>query len=344
MRIVRSIVLSVFILLCGCSTSYYSVKTSGYSKDNFVSIDSFCKSNKLQYSFDTIDDMVRLHSDDKEIRMLLNSRLGYFNGSIFNVKSAPFYSKGTIFIPRKLQEIISVSKISDFKPVYNIKTIVIDPGHGGKDPGAVSPTGFYEKTVNMKVAQYLKKDLEKKGFKVILTRYKDVYLTLQQRVDVAKNHDADLFISIHANSNRSRYVSGIEVYYLSPSRLNSQQRAVKLAKTGTIWPKKVPFDARVILWDMLLTKNYGLSVECAHNLYFTFKKLGFKVKPPRQAPFYVLRYAYVPSVLVEIGYLSNKYEEKILRKTYYQKQIADTIASSVVSLNSRYTQVVKDKE
>jgi N-acetylmuramoyl-L-alanine amidase len=79
-----------------------------------------------------------------------------------------------------------------------------------------------------------------------------------------------------------------------------------------------------------------LSVEFSHLLYFNFKNLGFKVRPPKRAPFYVLRRAYVPSVLVEIGYLSNRYEERFLRKNTYQRQIAEALSLGVISLNSQY--------
>ncbi len=87
---------------------------------------------------------------------------------------------------------------------------------------------------------------------------------------------------------------------------------------------------------MIFTKNYALSVDLSHSLYFSFKNLGFNVKPPKKAPFYVLRLAYAPSVLVETGYLSNRYEERWLRKTSYQKQIAEAIALAIASMNKQY--------
>jgi N-acetylmuramoyl-L-alanine amidase len=92
----------------------------------------------------------------------------------------------------------------------------------------------------------------------------------------------------------------------------------------------------VILWDLLLTKNYALSVDLSHAVYFSFKNLGFTITPPKKAPFYVLRLAYVPAVLVEIGYLSNRYEERTLQRRSYQKQIAEAITLGVVSLSKEY--------
>ncbi len=335
----------IFIFVAGCaSTSTSRRARRGVATQEFVESSEFCSKHNLSLSFDTLDDMVRLSNNEKEMRVLLNSLVGYLNGGIFYLKDMPYYSRGKIFLPEELDEIISSENVLSLRQTFEIKTIVVDPGHGGKDPGAVSPTGLEEKNLNLKVAKLLQEDLEKRGFKVILTRARDVFLTLQERVDVAKKYNADLFVSIHSNSNKADYISGIEVYHLSPSRSDSTERAVNLAKTDNEWRDQVPFDARAILWDMMLTKNYALSVEFSHAFYHTFRDMGFEVKTPRKAKFYVLKNAYVPSVLVEMGYLSNAYEEKVLRKPYYQKQIADTIARSIVNLTKRYKKLAKENE
>jgi len=323
-------------LLSGCVTVSQKSPPLSFSSVDYIDIESFCKKHNLKYNFDTIDDIVTLFSPDREIKILLGSHIGSCDGMIFRLEEPPVYFKGKILIPSQLGTAIFSRKLTTFRPLFAINTIVIDPGHGGKDPGAISPKKLKEKTVNLSISKYLKAELEKQGFRVFLTRSNDKYLSLKERVVFAKNHNADLFISIHANSNHSRKVQGVEVYYLSPSRLNSQERSLKLAKSEGFEAKELPFNAKAILWDMLISKNYSFSVELSNILYFNFKNLGFKVKSPKRAPFYVLRYAYVPSVLVEVGYLSNYYEEKILRKKYYQKQIAETIAFAVNSLKKRY--------
>ncbi|MBU1112493.1 MAG: N-acetylmuramoyl-L-alanine amidase [Candidatus Omnitrophica bacterium] len=329
------------LFFSGCATTAQRRSGMPASVNNYLSLDEFCKKYNFEYSFDTLDDVISLNSPDKEMKLLLNSTVVLYNGSAVFLKVEPLYYNGRILLPPQLVELVSRGPLASFKPTFNFKTIVIDPGHGGKDPGAISCNGLQEKKINLIVAGYLKEDLERQGFKVIMTRTSDSYLTLAQRTNIAKKYHADLFVSIHANSNRSSSVQGCEIYYLSPSRLNSLERALKLAKSESFRSKKLDSDTETILWDLLIARNHALSSEISNMLYFTFKNLGFSVKPPKQAPFYVLRFAYVPAVLVEMGYLSNSYEEKALRKKYYQKQVAQAIALGIVSLNKHYAELPK---
>lgn len=331
----------ICLTLAGCATTHYKGSRRAASIRDYVELESFCKKHNFSYSFDTIDDIIHLSSESKEIKLLLNSSVAVQNGSFLQLKNPPLYHKGKILLPPHLDKFIAKGAVVFFKPAFQLKNIVIDPGHGGKDPGAISRRGLQEKKINLIIAGCLKQELERQGFKVTMTRSKDVYLTLAERTNIAKRHNADLFISIHTNSNHSSSVHGAEIYYLSPSRLNSRERAVRLAKSGSFYGKELGLDTKTILWDLLITKNHALSVEISDILQFTFKSLGLKIAPPKQAPFYVLRFAYVPSVLVEVGYLSNSYEEKALRKKHYQKQLAQAIALGVSSLNKRYSETAK---
>lgn len=330
--------------LTGCaarSSNFRTFSAVNVSSSQFIDLESFCEKYGFQYELDMLDDLIRISSmDGREIKLIINSFVGFFNGRTIYLKNLPLYSQGTIYLPRELEKVVFSKETASFSPVYSIKTIVIDPGHGGRDPGAVSMGGMYEKDLNLKVSNYLKEELESKGFNVILTRVQDKYLSLEERVNVAKESNADLFISVHANSNHARFIRGVEVYYLSSSRFNSQERAVALSKKERGKFNHLSPDVKTIIWDLLLTKNYSLSIEFVNNLYLTFKNLGFKVVPPKSASFFVLKSAYVPSILVEMGYLSNREEENILKRKSYQKQIAQAIALSVFSLNNSYTNLV----
>lgn len=339
----RLYLLLIILFFTACATTSGRYPGTGYGSSGYVYIGDFCKKHNLQYDFDTLDDVVKIFSKEKDIRLILNSNIVYFNGSTLSLSDSPKYLNGKLFVPGDLEGKIFSKEPVLYKSIFTINTVVVDPGHGGNDPGAISCRGMKEKDLNLKIAKYLKEELEARGFRVILTRDRDVFISLQGRVNVAKRNKADIFISIHGNSNRSKRIRGAEMYYLSPNRFNSQERALKLTKEENFCPGKIAPDAEAILWDLLLTKNYSLSVDLSHSLYFSFKNMGLSVRPPKKAPFYVLRLAYVPSVLVETGYLSNKYEEKWLRKESYQRQIAEAIALAVVSMNKQYNNLASSK-
>lgn len=331
---------SLFILLaagCARGPQFKQHPGSFYARKNLVELGDFCQRNNLRYNYNTLDDVIQLSSNKLDLKLLIASSIAYCNGRVINLSRSPVYKNGNIFIPLELEKIISSTFLPQREHFF-IKTIVIDPGHGGRDPGAISRTGLKEKTVNLKVARYLKQELENEGFNVYLTRNRDLYLTLDQRVEVARRKSADLFISMHANSNPSRSVRGFEVYYLSERYFDKSKQLRKLTSHA-------PFNCRgqtlskqtgQRTWDSFLAKNNRLSLRYANSLRATIQTLGFSTKSPRGAPFYVLKYAYVPSVLVEIGYLSNSREEKMLRKNYYLRQIAKGISLSVVKFNRAY--------
>jgi N-acetylmuramoyl-L-alanine amidase len=323
----------VIIALAGCA----SVPARYPSQQGFVAIDSFCRAHNLEYNFDTVDDIIRIYSSDLETRLMLNSTVGYHNGNVFFMSQQPFYVQGQVFLPRDLESRLYGGEQANFGVPFMVNTVVIDPGHGGKDPGAVSSWSGREKDINLRVAKELESELKKRGFRVVMTRSRDMYLPLEDRVAVAKRYNADLFISIHSNANRSHYMSGVEVYYLTPTKLDSPGRSLQLARVNEGWQGKVNFSTRAILWDMVLTKSYSLSLESANIFYTTLRNMGYKVKPPKAANYHVLRNAYTPAILVELGYVSNPEEGRMLRQPKYQKQLAQSLASSIVYLNRRHT-------
>ena len=337
------LILSIAIFIGGCATVTTKYPRAEKATPSYMELNRFCKKYDLKPNFNTLDDIIHLSSPRMDIRLLIDSSYMLYNERIFSLRNHPYYSRGIIFIPIEVGKIITSHPFmlrKKAKPV-SIKTIVIDPGHGGKDPGAISPRGLKEKYITLKVAKLLKKELQAQGFRVYLTRNKDIYLTLRQRVQLAKIYNADLFISVHVNANRSRKIRGVEVYYLSERYFDSESKAVVMAENAPLSSDrgKLTKDTQRIVWDLLCNENNKESLDLANTIVYTLRRMGFKVRSPRGAPFYVLKYAYVPSVLVEIGYLTNYYEEKLLKTHYYQKQIAHGIALSIDLLNRRYTRL-----
>ena len=216
-----------------------------------------------------------------------------------------------------------------------VKRVVIDAGHGGKDPGAIGPTGLREKDVVLKisekVASRLKKDL---GCQVIMTRKKDRFLPLTQRTAIANAKKADLFVSIHANAAPSRRASGVETYFLN---FALDKEAMRVAARENATSTKSIGDLKNILNDIMKNTKVDESSrlagyvqkEVVKNLR---KKYGnVKSKGVKQAPFFVLIGARMPSVLVEVSFISNRKEEKRLKSDRYLDRVAEGIVNGIKS-------------
>ena len=218
--------------------------------------------------------------------------------------------------------------------------IVIDAGHGGKDPGCIGKGGTQEKTVVLSVAKKLKNKLDTNGFKTFLTRSSDVYLKLAERAEIAEKKKADLFISLHANANPSRDMKGFSIYTLSEKA--SDEEAQKLADSENAADKidvngfeRFSKDIRVALSSLQQHAVAELSEEYANGCAKSFNssKIEQQKGPAvRHAPFAVLR-STVPGALIELGHLSNKTEEKMLKTDAHQNKLVDAIVKSVKSYN-----------
>ena len=223
--------------------------------------------------------------------------------------------------------------IKDASPAPALRRIVIDAGHGGKDPGAVGPSGVLEKDVTLKLAKELAKELTRQiGCEVILTRNADVYLPLEERTAIANKVGADLFISLHANANKSRKAFGIETYYLNFSK-NDKAAAVAARENGT--SLKQVSDLELILFDLManakINESSRLATEIQKSLVHRMGKKYSNVRDlgVRQGPFYVLLGATMPSVLVETAFISHPREEKRLVSRAYQQSAAQAIAAAI---------------
>ena len=210
------------------------------------------------------------------------------------------------------------------------KIIVIDPGHGGKDPGAVSGK-LYEKDVVFRLAKKIEK-LSKnyEGIEVKLTRNKDIFLPLEERAAIANTMNGDLFISLHANSFKDKNVGGMEIYHLDNTR---DEYTSKLARVENKISENVTL-LDTILVDMTMSYYVGDSLDYAagigKGLKKDLKKYGVKIRGYNKgALFYVLVGARMPSLLFEIGYITNKTERELFQKDEYLETIAKSLLDSI---------------
>ncbi len=215
-----------------------------------------------------------------------------------------------------------------------IRKIVIDPGHGGKDPGAIGMGGLKEKDVTLRLARMLRDKLASKiHSKIIMTRDRDVFIPLEERTAIANSQDADLFISIHINSNMKRTASGVETYTLN---ISNDEEAKRVAARENSTSRRSVSNLEFILNDLIKTAKSNDSIGLATAVHESLvKKLKDKFKDIRSngvkgAPFYVLVGTKMPSILVEVSYISNPLEEKRLQDENYLRQIIDGISSGVL--------------
>ena len=215
-----------------------------------------------------------------------------------------------------------------------VKTIVVDPGHGGRDPGARGPAGTREKDVVLGIAKRLARILKKElGCRVIMTRRSDRYLPLTQRTAIANANKADLFISIHANAAPTRRLRGIETYFLN---FALDEDAMRVAARENATSKKRISELKSILNDILknskVKESSRLAKKVQYNLVRTLKRRYKNVRNlgVKQAPFFVLIGARMPSILVETSFISNPQEERRLRSSAYQDALARGIAKGVI--------------
>lgn len=216
------------------------------------------------------------------------------------------------------------------------KLVIIDPGHGGQDPGAIGANGMYEKTIVLAVGLELKNQLEAAGYRVKMTRESDVFLKLHDRVKFARQNKADLFISLHADSIRDAKVTGASVYTLSDkaSDKESEKLAERENKADLIAGIDLSHqedDVAGILIDLAARDTMNQSHFLATRVLTNFSGNSIKTidGTPKSAGFAVLKALDIPSILVEMGYLTNRAEVERLSSAAHRRKIAAALKSSI---------------
>lgn len=222
-----------------------------------------------------------------------------------------------------------------------IRKIVVDPGHGGHDSGAVGYGGMMEKDVVLDVGKKLRKILtEELGVEVIMTRDTDIFIPLEERTAIANTAGADLFLSLHCNASRNKKASGIETFFLN---FASDEASMRLAARENATTTKNISDLQAILNDLMLNSKVNESSKLARmvqgSLLDILNDNGDRPidRGVKQAPFYVLIGAQMPSILVEMSFITNKEEARRLAKDKFQKTVAESIAEGV----KKYSEVIK---
>ncbi len=250
-------------------------------------------------------------------------------------KEAENESKNQVFIAEKSDVFIKTKRKKH-------KKIVLDAGHGGKDCGAMSANLVCEKDIVLEVVKFLHKELKKRGYSVLLTRDKDIYIDLVARTELANKKSADLFISVHANSIPKRSTSnahGIETYFLSTARSERARKVAEQENKDNV--NLMDYFSKSLLLNSLNTQRLIVSNKLAIDVQYGMLQSVRKNYPDvvdggvREGPFWVLAGALMPSILIEIGYNSHAIESKRIQSKPYQKILAKGIADGIDSFFSK---------
>ncbi|RKV00888.1 N-acetylmuramoyl-L-alanine amidase [Helicobacter pylori] len=283
-------------------------------------------------SKDTKEKTPTKHARSKHVHSPLNERSAKKE---IPKKEAENESKNQVFIAEKNDTFIKTKRKKH-------KKIVLDAGHGGKDCGAMSANLVCEKDIVLEVVKFLHKELKKRGYSVLLTRDKDIYIDLVARTELANKKSADLFISVHANSIPKHSTSnahGIETYFLSTARSERARKVAEQENKDDV--NLMDYFSKSLLLNSLNTQRLIVSNKLAIDVQYGMLQSVRKNYPDvvdggvREGPFWVLAGALMPSILIEIGYNSHAIESKRIQSKPYQKILAKGIADGIDSFFSK---------
>ena len=307
-----------------------------------VSLNSVCGRYGVAWEFDGVTQVVLLEYKGAMAKALVGSPV-VLVGKEKVILSAPLRRRqSVIYVPEDFESRVLApfgvalgrrGLVADMS-VSKVRTIVVDPGHGGRDPGATGTTGTKEKNVVLDIAKRLRGLLEGAGFKVIMTRTRDEFIPLADRTVIASRPDIDLFVSIHANSNPSAKTRGVEAYYVKTvdkKDLDEDQRQMnEKVFARSLNMEYSPLLAGIVaqmMYDHKIGESRKLAEEMARGVS---RDVSVPNRGARASRFFVVRNTVTPAVLVETGFLTNTQEEQKLNSGGYRQRMAEAITRSII--------------
>ena len=338
-------------------------EVSTIQNKNLISINDFIKITNSKNFINDKTEKIIFYIDDKKIKLTNQIPFIMIDDSLYQLSSNVIKRNNNYYVPAKsffslvnnlsntvsinlntneinFSKLAEVSKktikvdLSSEKEKWEFKTIVIDAGHGGKDPGAVGYRGTKEKDIALDVAKRLEKKLAKNmSVKIVMTRDEDIFLRLSERTKIANESNGSLFISIHTNAAEDRRASGFETFLIGQ---NKNEAAVRVAARENAVLELEGSTGKKLTDEDLIKATIAQSAFASKSEQFASlvqkeikKRVQSKDRGVKQAGFYVLMGASMPNVLVELGFISNPSEEKKLRSPQYRDQLATAIYRAV---------------
>ncbi len=349
--------------LTGCASSGHYLRLDPslerdvriFETSEYLPLVKICGHYNLKYTWDPFLKTAAIEKDNHSIALRAGSDRILVDGNEARLTRPVMLNSGDVYVPvtfvrNNLKAIVTVEPVESFEEPRRaeisgkaaIKTIVIDAGHGGKDVGAIGrKIRLREKKMTLAISKNLKKILEGQGFRVIMTRGDDTFVPLSRRVQIANKNNADLFVSIHINASRTKTLTGFECYFLSNTAddvgraVTASESAPPKVESGTVLRRTKALDRT--LWDMVLSENRAQSADLARQICTSVDEiLPIKNRGVRAARFYVLKLTRMPAVLVEMGYISNRYEEMKLKDTTFVEKLTNAVADGILAYKREY--------
>jgi N-acetylmuramoyl-L-alanine amidase len=333
MTSLRTIVLILLVFFVGgCATAPRRPGVAMGPDD----LKNLCDRYSLHWDVDPYTQAVTLIRNRDKAVALVGSPVVMVKGRMVHLSSPVTRNRNMIVVPADFKNKVVDELVREIShAIQKFKTVVVDAGHGGKDPGAIGVSGSYEKTVVLDIARRLKRRLEEKGVQVIMTRDSDEFISLQERTEIASRANADVFVSIHANASPARSARGMEIYYLRYLKASEKEdpqiqvnrrhlfRSMEMSKDSSVL-EDIVFD---MLYDYKQAESRHLADYVAQNVSRTVR---VEDRGSKSSGFFVLRNTLVPAILVETGFLSNRQDEEQLLDSRYRQDLADALAETIL--------------
>lgn len=317
---------------------YFKLEPSPLYRDVFDIKGYFKDAYNTKLSLDSVENIVVGQNQPNVFRVVISDKKRANISYIVDKRKLIItVNDNTSIKPASTQKPQPIIKTEPTKPIIN-KTIVIDAGHGGDDVGAIGPNKRYEKVINLNVTKYLEAILKQRGYKVYLARKSDTFIKVIDRTVLANDKNADLFISIHTNSmpkEKASSTSGIETFFLSPARSERAKKVAALENKSDI-REMSPSSQSAFLESLnrpRITASHKFAIDVQSGLLQATRTKYKDVidSGVKEGPFWVLVGAQMPSILVEVGFISHNEESRRLYEKDYQQLLANGIANGVDS-------------
>lgn len=350
--------MALYLSGCAAQGPYFKLDSSlekdirTFSGANYVPLVKLCDIYGLKWNWDQFTKTAIIEKGGKTIVLRAGSDRILVNKEERKLDKPVLLSNSAVFVPVSFARnnlgdmagkgFVEKAPYQETPGRFKIKTVVVDSGHGGRDPGAIGrKLRFKEKNLTLDIAKRLKELLEKSGLKVIMTRNDDTFIPLSKRVQIVNRSGAELFVSVHINASRTRALKGFECYFLS-NTANDNARALEALENASLKLDEANISRHfraldATLWDMVLTEYRAESADLANRICDAVgESLAMKNRGVRSARFYVLKGALMPSVLIEMGYISNRYEEIKLKESAFLDKMTGAIAKGILDYKREY--------